>query len=142
MADIRAVVVVGLIVLSGAAVGAVAGFRMHLHETWNDDAPPALVNVSVAFPDGTHHNGSVVVAGSTANALGALEALAVDNFTVGVRETSFGVYVHTIGAFRAVGECGWLYSVGALGPAHQPDHAADRAVVATGDDVFWYWGCL
>lgn len=143
MADLRGVALVLLILLSASAVGALAGFRMHLQQEWHENADPVLVNVTIDFPDGASLNGTVTVQGATANALGALEAAAAQHgIDVGVRSTSLGVYVHTIGSFRAEDSCGWFYSLGAKGTAWQPDQAADREQVGDGDAVFWYWGCL
>lgn len=143
MPDARAVTVVLLIVLSASAVGALAGYRMIIHQEWHDEAEPVTANVTVTYPDGGGFNGTVTVQGGRANALGALEALADDlGVEVGVRGTSFGAYVHTIGPHRAEGSCGWLYSVGGQGEKWQPDHAADAALLEEGDDVFWYWGCV
>ena len=143
MANLRGVLLVSIILLVGIAVGALAGYRMHLQEAWNASAEPVLVRVTIDGAEGTHREANVTVQGSTANALGALEAAAdVLDVVVGVRETGFGSYVHTIGAERASGTCGWLYGIGGVGHEFQPANAADLEPVDAGDWIAWYWGCI
>lgn len=145
MADRRGVALVLLILLSASAVGALAGYRMHLQDDWHATAEPVDALVFIAFPDDTWSNATVTVQGGHANALGALEAAAAEaGLSVGVRSYSFGAFVYEIGDFRAepYASCGWLYSIGGEGEAYQPDQSAERQHLSDGDEVYWYWGCI
>lgn len=144
VANVRSVLLVAIILLAGTAVGALAGYRMHLTADLEDQQGPVTAVVIIEWPDADPFHQNVTVDGHNATALGFTEQSAEQgNFTLGLKDGMMGTYVHQIGEHRAEGNCGWLYSVGHEGGEPQDgDRAADLTRVFEGGTVHWRWGCI
>lgn len=145
MAQTKSVILVLAILLSGLAVGALAGYRMHLTadmEHANQDVNATLVIVW-PDPDQEPFEANLTVDGRNATALGFLkEAAEVGNFSIELDRASLGTYVRAIDGYRAQDNCGWEYAVGHDdNEPEKPDRAADLIRVFAGGTVVWEWGC-
>ncbi len=144
VANTNSVLLVVIILLAGTAVGALAGYRMHLTADLENEHGAVTAVVFIEWPDQEPFEQNLTVDGRNATALGfTKQASRAGNFTLGLQEGMMGTYVHQIGEHHAEGDCGWLYSVGHEGNAVQDgDRAADLTRVFEGGMVHWRWGCI
>lgn len=139
----RGALLVLLILITSGAVGALAGYRMHVTSEFHENAEPLDVNLTVLFPDGVNHTVNVTVQGSGSTALGALRSGVEDVYRLHVREfEGLGYYVYAIGDHEADGRCGWLYGINGTEPINQGETAANEAWLEDGDHIYWFWGCV
>lgn len=146
VAKTKSVLLVLVIVLSGLAVGALAGYRMHLTADMEAGAGDVNATVLIVWPDAQQEpfEANLTVDGKNATALGFLEKAAeVGNFTFTVDEGSIGTYVTAIDGHHAKDNCGWLFAVGHDDNEPQDgDRAADLMRVFDGGSVHWRWDCI
>jgi len=146
VAKTKSVLLVLVILLSGLAVGALAGYRMHLTadmENANQDVN-ATVMIFWPDPDQQPFEANLTVDGRNATALGFLKKAAeVGNFSIDLDRASMGTYVLAIDGHRSQDNCGWLYAVGHEdNEPEDGDRAADILRVFDGGSVHWRWDCI
>lgn len=97
------------------------------------------VGVRVVGPEGSLYDGTVNLENGTAHSA-LVEASRQGGFEVTTkRYPGLGLYVESIGGYRASGSAGWTYAVEREGETVEGDRAADRFPVAPGERVHWTW---
>jgi archaellum component FlaG (FlaF/FlaG flagellin family) len=145
VANTKSVLLVLIILISGIAVGALAGYRMHLTSDLETARGPVTANFTIEWPDGSEpFNTNITVDAGNATALRITQkATEAANITLRLQPGAMGVYVFQLGEFPAEGRCGWIYFVGH--EDNEPvegDRASDLSRVFDNGTLIWRWGCV
>ena len=101
---------------------------------WDGKVTLVDENVTITLKDGNQTEIRAITP------LYALLKASMNNFSVNVTKTQYGLYVESIAGINAQGWCGWSYWVN-YPNEEMPMVGSDSYYLKDGDTVIWYYGC-